>query len=104
MLTSGSGQKPYSSDTYDGIPRVLEPQQGYNMRDSEQMNLGIRNQAEYMNRNEIHFNESSNRNVGIIYTPSSAYRDVKTPMWVSKNVNEQTTIDIINKVNNKVKN
>ena len=67
------------------------------MKDNEQMNPGIRNQAEYMSRNETHFNESSNRNVGIIYTPSSTYRNVETPMWASKNGDEQTAIDIINK-------
>ena len=38
MLMSGSGQKSYFSDTYNEIFRYLEPQQGYNMRDSEQIN------------------------------------------------------------------
>ena len=57
MMISGSDLKPYLSDTYDGIPQDPEPQQGYNMRGSEQMNLGIRNQTENMSRNEIHFEE-----------------------------------------------
>ena len=80
MLMSGSGQKLYFSDTYN-----------------EQMNPGMRNQAEYMSRNE-----SPNRNIGIIYSPSSTYRDVETPMWVSENGNEQSAIDMINKVNSKI--
>ena len=80
MLMSGSGQKSYFSDTYN-----------------EHMSPGMRNQAKYMSRNE-----SQNRNIGIIYTPSSTYRDVETPMWVSKNGNKQSTIDMINKVNSKI--
>ena len=72
------------------------------MRDNIQTNPGIRNQAEYMSKNETHFDESSNHNVGIAYTPSSTYRDAETPMWVSENGNEQSAIDMINKVNSKI--
>ena len=63
---------------------------------NEQVNLGMRNQTEYMSRDETHFSEPSNRSTGNIYTPSSTYRDVETPIWVSKNENEQSTIYMIN--------
>ena len=74
------------------------------MRESEQMNLGIRNQTEDTSEYEMHFEEPSGCNVGLIYAPSNAYRDVKTPMWVSKTENEQATLGIINKLSNREEN
>ena len=102
-MMSEPGQKPYLSDIYYRIPRNQEQQQGYNMRESEQLNLGIRNQAEGMSKNEVHFEDPSSHNTGLIYAPSNTYKDVKTPMWVSKSENKQTTLGIIDNLNNRKK-
>ena len=101
MMMSGSDQKQNSPDVYNAIPWDPEPQQVYNMRESEQMKLGIRNQVEDISENEIHLEEPSVHNVGLIYVPSSTYRKFETQQWVSKSENEQMTLGIINKLNNR---
>ena len=59
----GSGQKQNSPDIYDAIPRDPEPQQGYNMRKSEQMNLGIMDQTGDRSENVARLEEPSVHNV-----------------------------------------
>ena len=54
------------------------------------------NQSEYMSRKETHCTEPLSRSTGNIYTPSTNYRDIESPIWVSKNENVQSTIYMIN--------
>ena len=69
------------------------------MRESEQMKLGIRNQVEDISENGRHLEEPSVHDVGLVYEPSSTYRNVEVQQWVSKSKNEQMTLGIINKLN-----
>ena len=71
------------------------------MRESEQMKLGIRNQVEDISENGRHLEEPSVHDVGLVYEPSSTYRNVEVQQWVSKSKNEQMTLGIINKLNNR---
>ena len=99
MMMSGSDQKQNSPDVYNAIPWDPEPQQGYNMRESEQMKLGIRNQVEDISEEGINIAEPSIHNVEFIYAPSSTYRNIEIQQWVSKSDTEQTFVGIIKKLN-----
>ena len=77
-MMSASGQKQNSPDIYDAISRDSEPLQSYNRRNNEQMMLGIMNQVEYRSENVVHLEEPSVHNVGVIYVPSSRYRNFET--------------------------
>ena len=66
---SGSDQKQNSPDIYDAIPRGPEPQQGYTMREYEQVNLGIWIQVEDISENVIDIEEPSIHDVNSFMHP-----------------------------------
>ena len=65
------------------------------------MNLGVKNQVEDISENGIHLEEPMVHDVGPTYVFSSTYRNPEAQQWVSKSKNEQITLGIINKLNNR---
>ena len=96
ITISTFGQKQVSPDLYNTISRDPEPQQGYNMRESEQMTLGIANQLEDKSESAVQLEGPIVHDIGLIYVPSSTYRTYETRQWISKNENEQMTLGITN--------